>query len=156
LTRTIRICVCIFAVAALQATVGLCADEAPAPSPSPAAETAKPIKPAEPATPWKGFAPGKDKLPERTDLFRQFATAIGFVLVLGVGAFYVSRRLGPRWSASRGRNLRIIETIGLGPHRHIHLLEVEGRRLVIGSTAQTIGLIAELGPGGETKGETPQ
>lgn len=108
-----------------------------------------------PSTSWKGFGSATDKLPKQTDLFRQFATAIAFVVVLGVGAFYVSRRLGPRWNPSRGRHLRIIESIGLGPHRQIHLLEVDGRRLVVGSTAQAIGLIAEIGQTAETKGNDP-
>jgi flagellar biosynthetic protein FliO len=108
-----------------------------------------------PATPWKGFGISNDKLPKQTDLFRQFATAIGFVAVLGAGAFYISRRMGPRWNPSRGRHLRIIESIGLGPHRQIHLLEVDGRRLVVGSTAQAIGLIAEIHETAEPKGNGP-
>ncbi|NLH15511.1 MAG: flagellar biosynthetic protein FliO [Phycisphaerae bacterium] len=126
--------------------LGRCADDANALDPSTT------VQPRGPATPWKGFGNPNDKLPEQTDLFRQFATAIGFVLVLGVGAFYVSRRLGPRWHPSRGRHLRVVETIALGPQRHIHLLEVEGRRLVVGSTSQAIRLIAELGEPSEPKG----
>lgn len=125
--------------------LGRCADDANSVDALQSVETT-------PSTPWKGFGSAADKLPKQTDLFRQFAAAIAFVAVLGAGAFYVSRRLGPRWNPSRGRHLRIIESIGLGPHRQIHLLEVDGRRLVVGSTAQAIGLIAEVSRTAETKG----
>ncbi len=128
------------------APLGRCADDANL------LDTTTTVETRGPATSWKEFGNSNDKLPEQTDLFRQFATAIGFVLVLGVGAFYVSRRLGPRWHPSRGRHLRVLDTIGLGPQRHIHLLEVEGRRLVIASTAQNIRLIAEVGESSEPKG----
>ena len=135
-------------IAGYLAPLGRCAEDA---------NTVEALKLIEttPSTPWKGFGIGNDKLPKQTDLFRQFATAIGFVAVLGAGAFYVSRRLGPRWNPARGRHLRIVESIGLGPHRQIHLLEVDGRRLVVGSTAQTIGLIAEVSQTAESKGDGP-
>jgi flagellar biosynthetic protein FliO len=135
-------------IAACLASLGRCGEDANSPAPLKSIETT-------PSTPWKGFGTAHDKLPKQTDLFRQFATAIGFVAVLGAGAFYVSRRLGPRWNPTRGRHLRIVESIGLGPHRQIHLLEVDGRRLVVGSTAQAIGLIAEIRETAEPKGNEP-
>jgi flagellar biosynthetic protein FliO len=148
LTEPIGKAIWIVLIAGCLAPFGRCAGDANSVETSVSVQTM-------PSTPWKGFGIPNDKLPKQTDLFRQFATAIGFVVVLGIGAFYVSRRLGPRWSPARGRHLRIIESIGLGPHRQIHLLEVDGRRLVVGSTAQTIGLIAEVGETVETKGNGP-
>ena len=135
-------------IAACLASLGRCGEDANSVEISNSVQTT-------PSTPWKGFEIPNDKLPKQTDLFRQFATAIGFVVVLGIGAFYASRRLGPRWNPTRGRHLRIVESIGLGPHRQIHLLEVDGRRLVVGSTAQTIGLIAEVSEIAEPKGNGP-
>jgi flagellar biosynthetic protein FliO len=135
-------------IACSLAPLGRCAEDANSIAPLKSVQTT-------PSIPWKGFGVTPDKLPKQTDLFRQFATAIGFVVVLGIGAFYASRRLGPRWNPTRGRHLRIIESIGLGPHRQIHLLEVDGRRLVVGSTAQAIGLIAEIGETAEPKGNGP-
>lgn len=135
-------------IAGCLAPLGRCAEDANTPGVLKSVLTT-------PSTPWKGFGTTQDKLPKQTDLFRQFATAIVFVAVLGAGAFYLSRRMGPRWNPSRGRHLRIIESIGLGPHRQIHLLEVDGRRLVVGSTAQAIGLIAEIGATDELKGDNP-
>jgi flagellar biosynthetic protein FliO len=138
----------IILIAGCLALPGWCAGDANS------VDTSKSVQ-TTPLTPWKGFGTPNDKLPKQTDLFRQFATAIGFVAVLGIGAYYVSRRWGPRWNPARGRHLRIIESIGLGPHRQIHLLEVDGRRLVVGSTAQAIGLIAEVSKTAEPKGDGP-
>jgi flagellar biosynthetic protein FliO len=148
LTKPIGKAIWIVLIAGYLAPLGRCAGDANSVEISNTVQTT-------PSTPWKGFGVPNDKLPKQTDLFRQFATAIGFVVVLGIGAFYISRRLGPRWNPARGRHLRIIESIGLGPHRQIHLLEVDGRRLVVGSTAQAIGLIAEVSQTAESKGDGP-
>lgn len=145
-TEPIRRTILLFLIAGWLAPIGRAAEAADPTG------TTTPDKTTGPSTSWKGFGKATDKLPEPTDLLRQFATAIGLVVVLGVAAYSVSRRLGPRWSSSRGRHLRIIESIGLGPHRQIHLLEVDGRRLVIGSTGQSIGMIADVSNAAETKG----
>jgi len=70
--------------------------------------------------------------------------AILFVLALFVAAIYVSKKLLPKISNLQGKEIRIVETIHLGPRKAVHLLEIENRRFLIGSTNENITKLADL------------
>jgi flagellar biogenesis protein FliO len=78
-------------------------------------------------------------------LVRQFALAMGFVVVLGGCAWYLSKKLGAKLAITRGKDISVIETIHLGPHKMLHLLEVGGKqKLLIGSTNENISILADV------------
>lgn len=82
---------------------------------------------------------------DRYDLMKQFAYAVLLVVLLGVGAWYFSRKLMPRLTMARGRNISVIENIPLGPNKMLHLVEVgPGRRLLVGSTNQSVNFLADV------------
>lgn len=81
----------------------------------------------------------------QSNLMRQFALAIGFVVLLGCGAWYVSKKFGPKLAITRGKEVRITETIHLGTHRALHMVEVGGRhKFLIGSTNTNINILADV------------
>lgn len=71
-----------------------------------------------------------------------FVLALLFLFV-----FWVRRRWGGVKPGSDGRRLRIIETIGLGPQRQVHVIAVGDRHYLIGATAHTVTLLAPLDEG---------
>ena len=85
-----------------------------------------------------------DYNPGRGELSVRAAFAVLLVLVLIVAAVYVSRKLLPKITNLPGKEIRIIETAHLGPRRTVHVLEVGGRRLLIGSTNENISKLADL------------
>jgi len=78
------------------------------------------------------------------ELYLKLVLSVLLVIVLGVVAFYASRRLLPRLTHLSGREIRVVETIHIGPHKGIHIIEVGGRRLVIGSTNENIRMLADV------------
>ena len=70
--------------------------------------------------------------------------AVLFVLVLFMAAIYVSKKLLPKITNLPGKEIRIAETIHLGPRKAVHLLEIGNRRLLIGSTNENITKLADL------------
>ena len=70
--------------------------------------------------------------------------AVLFVLALFIGAIYVSKKLLPRIANLPGKEIRIVETVHLGPRKAVHLLEVDNRRFLIGSTNENITKLADL------------
>jgi flagellar biosynthetic protein FliO len=70
--------------------------------------------------------------------------AVLFVLALFIAAIYVSKKLLPKISNLPGKEIRIIETVHLGPRKAVHLLQIENRRLLIGSTNENITKLADL------------
>lgn len=70
--------------------------------------------------------------------------AVLFVLALFVVVIYVSKKLLPKITNLSGKEIRIVETIHLGPRKAVHLLEVENRRFLIGSTNENITKLADL------------
>jgi flagellar biosynthetic protein FliO len=72
---------------------------------------------------------------------------LGIVLCLLVGAYMGIRKLAPGYfpaKASDGTNLKIVESLGMGDRRSIALVEVGGKRFLIGSTPQQINLLTTL------------
>jgi flagellar biosynthetic protein FliO len=73
--------------------------------------------------------------------------ALIFLIVLSIGAFYVSKRLLPKLSNRPSKEIRIVETVHLGPRKAVHLIEVGNRRFLIGSTNENIRKLAEVTAG---------
>jgi flagellar biosynthetic protein FliO len=71
--------------------------------------------------------------------------SLAIVLVLAWLALkFLAGRMGSLGFS--GRNIRIIETTPLGYRRSLHIVEVEGKVLLIGSTEGGVTLLAELDP----------
>ncbi|MHC4542084.1 MAG: flagellar biosynthetic protein FliO, partial [Planctomycetota bacterium] len=89
----------------------------------------------------EGYEPGGREFFVRTML------AVVFVIVLGVAAIYVSKRLLPKITNLPGKEIRIVETAYLGPRKAVHLIEVGKRRFLVGSTNENIRKLAEVTAG---------
>jgi len=81
------------------------------------------------------------------ELFYRTMVAVVFVIVLGAAAIYVSRRLLPGIARLPGKEIRIVETVHLGPRKAVHLLQIGDRRLLIGSTSESVTKLADLSEG---------
>lgn len=78
------------------------------------------------------------------ELFYKMLLSVLLVVALGVAAIYVSKKLLPRITNLPGKEIRIVETVHLGPRKAVHLLEVGDRRLLIGSTNENITKLADV------------
>ena len=79
-----------------------------------------------------------------TELFYKTMLAVFIVIVLGAGAIFVTKKYLPKIANYQGREIRIIETVHIGPRKSVHLLEIGSRRLLIGSTNENISRLADL------------
>jgi flagellar biosynthetic protein FliO len=80
-----------------------------------------------------------------TELFFRMMLSILLVVGLGVGALYLSKKVLPRVTKACGKEIRVIETTYLGPRKALHLVEIGGQRLLIGSTNESIVTLADVG-----------
>lgn len=98
------------------------------------------------------------------DALRQ-AGAVLLVLALLGAALWALRRAG--WyrpgitgvaagGSRRGRALESVERMALTPQHSLHLIEAEGRRLLVAAHPQGCTLLAELGADGSTHKKTPR
>jgi len=78
------------------------------------------------------------------ELFFKMMASVLFLVALGAAAIYVSKRFLPKITNLPGREIRIAETVHLGPRKAVHLLEIGNRRLLIGSTNENITRLADL------------
>ena len=72
---------------------------------------------------------------------------MGLVLCLLAGLYFGIRKFAPGYfpkAASDGKNLKIVESLGMGDRRSIALVEVGDKRFLIGSTPQQINLLTAL------------
>jgi flagellar biosynthetic protein FliO len=87
------------------------------------------------------------------ELFYKMVFAVLVVVALAVGVMYFLKRLLPKIARLPAKQIRIVETVSLGQHRNIYLVEVAGRRLLIGGTNETITRLADLSEPMELSGE---
>jgi flagellar biosynthetic protein FliO len=78
------------------------------------------------------------------ELFYKMVFAVLVVVALAIGVLYFLKRLLPKIAHLPAKQIRIVETVSLGQHRNIYLIEVSGRRLLIGGTNETIMRLADL------------
>jgi len=90
------------------------------------------------------FLTRKSDRPSSRELFFKMMVSVLFLIALGAAAIYVSRRFLPKITNLPGKEIRIAETVHLGPRKAVHLLEIGNRRLLIGSTNENITRLADL------------
>lgn len=78
------------------------------------------------------------------ELFFRFMVSVLFLVALGAGGIYISKRFLPKITNLSGKEIRIVETVHLGPRKAVHLLEIGERRFLIGSTNENITRLADL------------
>ena len=77
-------------------------------------------------------------------LIFRFIVSVLFLIAFGVGGIYISKRFLPKITNMSEKEIRIIETVHLGPRKAVHLLEIGERRFLIGSTNENITRLADL------------
>jgi flagellar protein FliO/FliZ len=70
--------------------------------------------------------------------------SVVLVVVLGAAALYMSKKVLPRITNLPGREIRILETAHLGPRKAVHLVKIGNQRLLIGSTNESISMLADV------------
>lgn len=77
-------------------------------------------------------------------LFQQFGLMILFVAIIGVGAWFVAKKMSGRWGLSRSRHINVAETVSLGPRKLLHIVHVGSKQFLIASTAENIRLLSDV------------
>lgn len=90
------------------------------------------------------FFRGSDFNPSGAVFSVRAVLAVLFVLALFIVAIYVSKKLLPKIANLPGKEIRIVETVHLGPRKAVHLLEIDNRRFLIGSTNENVTKLADL------------
>lgn len=90
------------------------------------------------------FAEAQDISLGNKGLFTRMMFCILLVAAMGYGVMYFSKRVLPKVTHSAGREIRVRETTYLGPRKALHIVEVGGRKLLIGSTSEHISTLADV------------
>ncbi|MBN2589564.1 MAG: flagellar biosynthetic protein FliO [Sedimentisphaerales bacterium] len=79
-----------------------------------------------------------------TDIFYKILLSIIFVLILGAAAVFMTKKFFPNIAKLQGKEIKVVETVHLGPRKSVHLIEIGKRRFLIGSTNENIRKLADL------------
>ncbi len=110
-----RLCCCIAAVAVIL----LAAEGVWASAPT-----------SQPSVSDQGFPGGSDT----TGVMWQMLASVLGILFIGVLAVLVTKKLLPRLVRSGGKRISVLETAHLEPGKRLHLLQVGGRKILVGSS----------------------
>ncbi len=78
------------------------------------------------------------------ELFYKMMLSVLLVVALGAAAIYVSKKLLPRITNLPGKEIRVVETVHLGPRKTVHLLRIGHQWILIGSTNENITKLADV------------
>lgn len=70
--------------------------------------------------------------------------AVSIVVALGVAALYTSKKVLPKFALPQGKKIKVLETVHLGSRKMVHLLEIGGQQILIGSTNDRITKLADI------------
>jgi flagellar biogenesis protein FliO len=78
--------------------------------------------------------------------FMKVLGGLGVILSLIIFGFFGARKYAPQYFAknSGGKSLQLIETLTMGERRSIALVDVCGKRMLLGNSGQQITLLAKL------------
>jgi len=79
-----------------------------------------------------------------SDLLSQSLAAVLVILVLGVAAIFVVKRLLPRIGVSQGKQVRVLETVYLGPRMNLYMVQAGERTLLVSGTRERLSLLTDL------------
>ncbi len=82
------------------------------------------------------------------DLARQVASVLLVFALLGCALWFLRRKAGA-WQPAGGRSksLQSLERLALSPQHSLHIVQVDGRRLVLATHPQGCTLLTELTDG---------
>jgi flagellar biogenesis protein FliO len=78
------------------------------------------------------------------ELFYKMTVSVIFVIALGAMAVYTTKKFLPKITNLPGKEIRLLETTYIGPRKAVHLLQIGNQRLLIGSTNDSITMLAHL------------
>jgi len=79
------------------------------------------------------------------ELFLKMMLSVVLVVALAVAVLYLSKKVLPKVTSTSGKEIRIMETTYLGPRKALHLVQIGGQKLLIGSTNESIATLAHVG-----------
>lgn len=80
----------------------------------------------------------------RRQLIRQLITLLVLVALIGLGVWWFARKYSRGVLGGRGKLVAVAETIPIGPRKTVHILQVGTRKILIGSTAESIQFLADV------------
>ena len=81
---------------------------------------------------------------DTSEALKKLAISMVVIIVLGVVAVYVTKKVMPKVNAAMGKELRVVESLSLGPRKQVHVLKVGPRKLLVGAAAESITYLADV------------
>ena len=106
-------------------------------------DTAESITALASATPPQTLEQNQDTEMLQSDLWRTFFYMLGFVAMIGGGAWLVCRKFSGGL-AGGGQLIRVGETVRIGPRKALHLIRVGKKAFLVGSGGDSFTLLADV------------
>ena len=90
------------------------------------------------------LAAGSSDNPVTGELFLRTMLTVLLVVFLGIAAYYLSKKLLPRFTRLSGKRIAVLETVHLGPRKSLHLVKIGNQEFLIGSTNEKITKLADI------------
>jgi flagellar biogenesis protein FliO len=79
-----------------------------------------------------------------TEALRTLTISIILLAVIGTAVIYVSKKWLPKIGVSKSRHISVLESVQLAPNRRVHLIEVGSQRFIVGSSNESVRMLADV------------
>jgi flagellar biosynthetic protein FliO len=81
---------------------------------------------------------------DTSSAFKSLVKAVLIIAVLGAAAIYISKKVMPKVGAAMGKEMKVVETMALGARKHLYIVKVGSKKLLLGATPERITHLADL------------
>jgi flagellar biosynthetic protein FliO len=81
---------------------------------------------------------------DTSEALRKLVTSTLVIIVLGGAAIYLAKRVMPKVNSAMGREIKVIESMRLGPKKQVYVIKVGSRKFLIGGGGESITYLADV------------
>ena len=97
-----------------------------------------------PVSPGPTIPKGTRKEDLRNDLIKQLIVMILFISFAGGAVWWAAKRFRTKQLTGPHKQIRISESVSLGPRKMLHIVEAGSKKLLVAHTADRITLLSDL------------
>ncbi len=90
---------------------------------------------------------------KNTEILIKTIKAIVYVVILGICALFLTKRLGPKLNKVSNKRIRVVEHVSIGVRKSLHLVEIGDQTVLLGITPDRITKLCNVTPVKSSDGE---
>lgn len=81
---------------------------------------------------------------DTSEALKKLLASMLVIIVLGGAAIYLTKKVMPKVNAAMGKEIKVIESLRLGPRKHLYLVRIGNRKLLVAGGGESVNCLADV------------